>query len=145
MKNFYTCLKANLLLPVMAAALLIFLGACGASAQEPAIPHSAGIHSWFENGTGGHYVAPVIEGSTQPLASGSRLATVLSDTNCTPDAQGLSHCHNGIGFDDGSQITIVDNHQMSRHRCLRPGERVRVSLLKSGWITLQTGISGQTP
>lgn len=143
MESIYIRCNTRHPLHIATAALLIFISACGASAQEPTIPHSAGIHSWFENGTGGHYVAPVIEGSTRALAVGSRIGTVLTDTNCTPDDRGLSHCHNGIGFDDGSQITIVDNHQMSRHRCLRPGERVRVSLLEGRWITLQTGIEGK--
>jgi len=142
MNSAYTRFKTCHPLHVAAMALLIFVSACGASAQEPTIPHSAGIHSWFENGTGGHYVAPVIEGSIEALATGSRVGTVLTDTNCTPDSQGLSHCHNGIGFDDGSRITIVDNHQMSSHRCLRPGEHVRISLLEGRWITLQTGING---
>lgn len=139
MKSFYTRLRPRHLLHIAAAALLISISACGASAQDSSIPRGAGIQSWFENGTGGHYVAPVIDGSVQLLASGSRFGTVLTDTNCTPDPQGLSHCHNSIGFDDGSQITVVDNHQMSSHRCLRPGERVRVSLLEGRWITLQTG------
>ena len=131
--------RARHLLPVAAAALTILAVGCGTGAREPGIPHHAGIQSWYDNGAGGHYVAPVIAGSVQSLASGSRIGTVLTDTDCTPDAQGLSHCHNGIGFDDGSRITIQDNHQMSRHRCLRPGERVRVSLLEGQWVTLQTG------
>lgn len=131
--------KARCLPALAAAGLLFAVGACGAGAQEPAIPSGAGIHSWYENGTGGRYVAPVIAGSTQVLAPGSHVGTVLTDTNCTPDARGLSHCHNSIAFDDGSQITVQDNHQMSRHRCLRPGEQVRVSLFKGRWVTLQTG------
>ena len=132
--------KVSRLLTVTAAVLLVTVVACSTNAREPAIPSGAGIHSWYENGTGGHYVAPVIEGSAQLLASGSRIGLVLTDTHCTPDAQGLSHCHNSIEFSDGSRITITDNHQMSRHRCLRPGERVRVMLFKGQWVTLQTGI-----
>lgn len=140
MKIFPTHLKARHLLPAAAAALLVTVSACGAGARGTAIPASVGIQSWYGNGTGGHYVAPVIDGSTKLLESGSRIGMVLTDTNCTPDAQGLSHCHNSIAFGDGSRITIQDNHQMSRHRCLRPGERVRVTLLKEKWVTLQTGI-----
>lgn len=135
-----TRFKARHLLIVTATALMATAVACSANAQEPAIPSGAGIQSWFENGTGGHYIAPVIEGTTQALASGSRIGVVLTDTNCTPDSRGLSHCHNGIEFSDGSRITIMDNHQMSRHRCLRPGERVRVKLFKEQWVTLQTGV-----
>ncbi len=131
--------KAGRLLFFAATGLLLAVGACGAGAQEPAIPPGAGIQSWYENGTGGRYVAPIIVGTTQSLAPGGQVGTVLTDTNCTPDAQGLSHCHNSIKFGDGSRITIMDNHQMSRHRCLRPGEQVRVSLFKGRWVRLQTG------
>ena len=141
MTIFRTTLKPRRLLPIAAAVLLASVAACNAGpAGTATIPAGAGIHSWFENGTGGHYVAPVMAGSTRSLASGSRIGLVLTDTHCTPDAAGLSHCHNGIQFNDGSRITIRDNHQMSRHRCLRPGERVRVTRLKEGWVTLQIGI-----
>ena len=140
MTIFHAILKPRHLLPVVAATLMASVTACNAGPAGTAIPAGAGIQSWYENGTGGHYVAPVIAGSMESLGSGSRVGTVLTDTNCSPDARGLSHCHNGIAFDDGSRITITDNHQMSRHRCLRPGERVRVSLLKGRWVTLQTGI-----
>lgn len=140
MSMFHTRFKANRLLPLAAVGLLVAVSACGANAQEPAIPPGSSIHSWYANGTDGHYIAPVINGSMQSLAPGSRVGTVLTDTNCTPDAHGLSHCHNSIAFGDGSQITIQDNHQMSRHRCLRPGEQVRVSLFKGRWVTVQTGL-----
>ncbi len=132
--------KARPILVVAATVLLATVAACGAKAQDPTIPSGAAIHSWYENGNGGHYIAPVIAGSTQSLASGSRIGRVLTDTNCTPDARGLSHCHNSIEFSDGSRITIRDNHQMRRHRCLRPGELVRVKFFKDQWVTLQTGI-----
>lgn len=122
-------------LPVAAAAALLALGAC---AKEPTIPPGAGIQSWYENGTGGRYVAPVITGSPSELGGGARSGTVLSDTDCTPDAQGLSHCHNGVAFDGGGEITIMDSHQMSRHRCLRPGERVRVHRLTGRWVVVET-------
>lgn len=135
-----TRFNARHLLAVTATALLATVVACRASAQEPPIPSAAGIHFWYENGTAGHYIAPVIAGSAQTLASGSRIGLVLTDTHCTPDAQGLSHCHNSIEFSDGSGITIMGNHQMSRHRCLRPGDRVRVKLFRGQWVRLQTGI-----
>lgn len=140
MNLFRSRLDTRLLLPVAAALLFTALAACAADSQQPAIPPTAGIHSWYENGSGGRYVAPVIAGSVRALASGGRIGVVLSDTDCTPDAQGLSHCRNGIAFADGTRITIVDHHQMSRFRCLRPGERVRVSLLEGKWVRLQTGV-----
>ena len=128
--------KASLLIPL--SALLLALTACTSAAQEPPMPRSAGLHSWYENGTGGRYVMLVIQGSVKSLALGSRAGTVLTDANCAPDSQGLNHCHNIIRFRDGSQITIQNNHQMMRHRCLQPGETVRVSRLAGRWVTIQT-------
>lgn len=140
MNIFRTVFKARHILSVAAISMLVIASACSNGDRQYTMPPGAGIHSWYENGAGGHYVAPIIAGSGQILASGSRIGTVLTDTNCAPDARGLSHCHNSISFGNGSQITIMDNHQMSHHRCLRPGERVRVSLLAKHWVTLQTGI-----
>ena len=120
---------------VATAVLLLGLAAAAGGVQEPAIPPGAGIQSWHENGAGGRYIVRVTEGSV----SGSHVATVLTDENCTPDRMGLSHCRNAVRLDDGSQLTIQNNHQMSRHRCLESGEKVRVTELAGRWVTLQIG------
>jgi len=67
---------------------------------------------------------------------------VLSDTNCEPDAQGLNHCRNGIRLADGSTISVIDNHMMSRYRCLRPGETVSLTTLGSSWVVALTADIG---
>ncbi len=125
-----------------ALALLLasfLIAACSAAPQEPAIPDGAGFSSWFDNGAHGHYVLEVIEGKIPPMLESDTAARVMTDSNCAPDAAGLNHCHNIIRFEDGREITLVNNHQMSVHRCLRPGETVHVSVLAPGWITLQIG------
>lgn len=124
-------------LAVLLASLM--LGVSGAGASEPAIPAGASLHTWFDNGTNGHYVLNVIEGHVPFMLKAGTVATVMTDSNCAPDAEGLNHCHNVIRFANGSEITVVNNHQMSAHRCLRPGETVRINLLAQGWITLQIG------
>jgi hypothetical protein len=53
-------------------------------------------------------------------------AVVLSDTDCTPDARGLSHCTNELLLADGERISVRDNHDMRRYPCLTPGETVEV-------------------
>jgi hypothetical protein len=54
------------------------------------------------------------------------MATVLSDANCEPDAQGVSHCLNSLRLDDGDEVTVRHNHKMTEVPCLSPGERVFV-------------------
>lgn len=122
----------------MVLAGLLVIAACSSGSQEPGIPAGAGFTTWFQNGAQGRYVVPVVEG-TLPAAVGHGMwGRVLTDSNCTPDAEGLNHCHNIIELIDGSRVAVVNNHQMIRHRCLKPGERVWVSLLKGHWITVLT-------
>jgi hypothetical protein len=51
-------------------------------------------------------------------------ATVLSDTRCNPDANGVSHCVNRMRLADGSVITVQHDHRMMSMPCLSPGEHV---------------------
>ncbi len=115
------------------AALLAAAPAASAATVEPAIPRGAMFSSWRDNGAGGNYVLQLVQGHA--LARGTTLhGVVTSDLTCTPDEQGLSHCHNGIDLADGTHITVVDNHAMSIHPCLKPGEQIVVSGLNSTWV-----------
>lgn len=127
--------KRSLLMTALFAALVIAAG-CSRAGAEPALPHNAGIQSWFENGAGGRYVVPVISGRAGDV-TGAMQGVVLTDSDCTPDAQGLSHCHNFIGLENGTRIQIQNNHKMSLHRCLRPGETVLVQPMHDSWVTVQ--------
>ncbi len=135
------CRIIKVLKTVTAASVLVvglLLTACGTSVAEPAIPQAAGINSWYENGSGGRYVVSIMEGQLPATNRHAMAATVLTDSDCAPDAQGLNHCHNIIQFNDGTRISVIDNHQMSRHRCLKPGEQVKVSAMGPDWATVQT-------
>jgi len=96
------------------------------------------LASWQHNGEDGRYYAPLIEGATPRQAT---LGTVRTDTDCTPDAQGLSHCHNVIELLSGDTITIQDDHDMRVNRCLDPGEVVTVTPIAPGWVKLHTRLS----
>jgi hypothetical protein len=122
---------------IMLAGLWV-LAACSSGPPEPAIPAEAGFSSWFDNGADGRYVLPVIGGALPAAVRDGMWGRVLTDSDCAPDAAGLNHCHNIIELSDGSRITVTNNHQMTRHRCLKPGETVRVGLLKDNWITVHT-------
>lgn len=53
-------------------------------------------------------------------------ATVLTDEQCEPDSQGISHCLNRLRLPDGSEIQVRHPHNMDAVPCLAPGENVRL-------------------
>jgi hypothetical protein len=115
------------------AAVLLLPDRQGTASAEPAIPPGVSLTSWFENGKGGQHVLQIAEGNAPP--AGVRVAgTVATDTNCDPDAQGLSHCHNRIDLGNGSSITVIHTHTMSRHPCLTPGQRLSITRLNANWV-----------
>jgi len=119
-------------LVVVGAAALVSCSA-NTSSEKPPIPTGASISSWHDNGAGGRYLLQVAQG--RALAAGEKVVGVVrSDTDCEPDAQGLNHCHNTIELRDGRSIDVVDNHQMSRNRCLRPGEQIALTGVSSSWL-----------
>ncbi|QSO48719.1 hypothetical protein [Alicyclobacillus mengziensis] len=87
--------------------------------------------NWQENGAGGQRYVQVIQGSL--TATGG---TVKTDTDCTADSAGLSHCHNVIELDNRSQITVIDTHNMSKNPCLNPGERVNLQPVSQSFVKL---------
>lgn len=52
-------------------------------------------------------------------------ARVLTDEDCMPDENGISHCLNRIAV-GRTEITVRHDHDMRTQPCLRPGELVRV-------------------
>lgn len=61
-------------------------------------------------------------------ASVTRL-TVLTDENCQPDAEGVSHCRNRVQFETATgikQATLRHHHRMAEEPCLTPGQNVDV-------------------
>jgi len=117
---------------LLSAAVMLSYEAFAGTTQPP-IPPGARIGSWYDNGHGGQYVLQVIQG--QNPAPGSRFTGIVkSDANCEPDAQGLNHCHNAIELSSGRQVTVVNNHQMMRNRCLAPGDRISFIALTPSWL-----------
>jgi uncharacterized membrane protein len=72
---------------------------------------------------GGPLSASYLSGT---MPAGPMMATVLSDANCAPDADGVSHCLNRLRLDSGTELTVRHNHRMTEVPCLAPGERVLV-------------------
>lgn len=94
----------------LGATVVVSIAGLPAAADE-SIPAGANIKSWSENGKNGENVLRVVEG-TFP-ANGSPISGVVkTDTNCEPDAAGLSHCRNRIALATGGEIEVVHNHAM---------------------------------
>jgi hypothetical protein len=127
----------------IAAVAFLFLYGQEPASAGPTIPSGFNLASWYENGHGGEYLLQIAEGELPPV--GVRVSGVVtSDTDCDPDAQGLSHCHNGIDLANGSTITVIDTHMMSRYRCLQPGEAVSVTRFNDSWVVAVTRQTGST-
>jgi len=121
---------------VLAAATFARRSHAGAAAagNAAALPKGAPISRWADSGRDGLYLLQVVSGPT-PARGAQIEGTVTSDTNCAPDAQGLSHCRNGIELGSGVRLEIVDTHAMMQQPCLVPGQRVVISGFAPHWIT----------
>lgn len=118
-------------LVVAAAVLLAYKG--HARAHEPYIPPGAHLASWRDNGRDGRYVLQIAQGPA--LDAGEPVAGIVSsDTDCEADDRGLSHCGNTLELPGGARVVVIDTHQMSRYRCLSPGDRISLSAISPGWV-----------
>lgn len=85
--------------------------------RDETMPHMSGVDEYL--------MTSLLDG-TIPADQSS--ATVLTDENCAPDPQGISHCRNTLDF-GGQQLTVQHHHKMSTTPCLTPGEKVQVLTL----------------
>lgn len=60
---------------------------------------------------------------TGEIPAGASEAEVLSDSNCAPDADGISHCLNDLRIGN-VVVTVQHHHDMTAVPCLSPGETV---------------------
>lgn len=70
----------------------------------------------------GPVVVQLVSGAIPADVAG---VTVLTDENCQPDQDGVSHCLNRIQFtsSQGSgEATVQHHHRMAEESCLTPGE-----------------------
>ena len=63
---------------------------------------------------------------TGRLPRGVVEATVITDEDCAPDADGVSHCRNALRLRNGKTIEVRHPHRMRDVPCMTPGETVRV-------------------
>lgn len=96
------------------------------SHQRPAVMRSLAVTTTAEPAPSGHpdhMRALLLDGR---LPARSTTATVLSDEDCAPDAEGVSHCRNRLRLASGKRIEVRHPHRMHEVPCMTPGERVRV-------------------
>jgi len=79
------------------------------------------------NGARGLELVYLTKGQMPPKAT---TATVVTDTDCAADRNGISHCSNILRLASGRRITVRHDHSMMNDPCLSPGERVRVRSLR---------------
>jgi hypothetical protein len=128
---------AAALLRVGVALIAALLGLAGYAqrASDPAA--SQAPHFWSDPGLrtivvaapaerlapkSGNLLANLVVGE---LPGGATQATVVTDSNCAPDANGISHCLNDLKI-GAAHITVQHHHDMSKVPCLTPGEKVNL-------------------
>jgi hypothetical protein len=79
------------------------------------------------NGIGGLELVYLTKGRMPARAT---TATVVTDTNCAADRNGISHCTNILRLASRRPITVRHDHSMMNDPCLTPGERVRIKFLR---------------
>ena len=121
------------LLAVVALGAAVYTGGVQAQGGQAPIPAGATIKSWQDNGAEGRYVLQLIKGKL-PKTVKPITGIVTSDTDCDADAQGLSHCHNIVKLADGTEITVIDSHNMHRNRCLGSGDQLAITSLGKTWV-----------
>ena len=128
---------ASVLSAVGAFAIGLFVVYEGGTSSQSDPLKAASLASWSDNGRDGRHLLQIVDGSV-PAAGTTVVGVVVSDTLCQPDAQGFSHCRNGIELADGKRMTVIDTHQMSRYPCLEPGQRLSLSRIDRTWIVAQS-------
>ena len=104
----------------------------GAEALPPALrARACGPRAGCANGEASLSLVSFVGGDRPPASS---LATVLTDTNCDPDAYGTSHCLNALRLADGRSLVVRHSHSMHMFPCLAPGDTVKL-LTVEGFAT----------
>lgn len=102
------------------------------TAADEVVSDGVGLGAWAENGRDGRIVLQLVKGDA-PAPGANLSGVVTTDTNCDPDAQGLSHCHNVIAFADGRSLEFIHTHAIADHPCLATQQRVILAMLGPGW------------
>lgn len=122
----------GLVITVAAVALLVGAGDDAVKPGATAVPHfqtatlrQVVITTDAQVSRGQGPVLVQMAGGTIP--AGVTQLTVLTDENCAPDAEGVSHCLNRVRFTSPQgtgEAMLRHHHRMAEEPCLAPGETV---------------------
>ncbi|WDL96623.1 hypothetical protein [Alicyclobacillus sp. ALC3] len=87
------------------------------------------VVNWQTNGVHHERFVQIVRGTLSTEETG----VIKTDTNCTPDALGLSHCQNILALPHNKTLVVTDIHNMQNYRCLKVGETVIVKPVNSNW------------
>ena len=115
---------------MMIALLTVALSSCGSGSAQRSAP--TGLRTVLVFDTASEPSASQPGSTLRTRLVGGRApadettATVLTDEDCAPDTQGISHCLNKLELANGSRISVRHPHDMHQIPCLAPGEQVNV-------------------
>lgn len=89
--------------------------------------------NWQKNGKDG-YIVKMTNGNISSPVKGK----VLTDANCDPDSQGLSHCEVTVALQTGEQIEFVITHNMMNYPCLDLESTIEISPLENDYVKVTT-------
>jgi hypothetical protein len=133
MKRFTFPFLSMLALASFALAIVFSAQGSGVTSDPTPVPHfsDADVRIEFTDG-------PVVSRNQDPvyveLESGVipedvSVLTVLTDEDCMPDADGVSHCLNRVEYAtaSGAQYAALrHHHKMSEEPCLAPGQTLEI-------------------
>jgi hypothetical protein len=128
--------NARVLLPLLLTLAAVgiswmLLGRSGPSSQPvtehpvavPAATRTVTVSATMPSpSTAPHQLSAMLEEGVMPDTR--TMAEVMSDTQCTPDAQMISRCRNEVRLSDGTTLVLRHPHDMRDIPCLAPGEIV---------------------
>jgi hypothetical protein len=133
MKRFTFPFLSMLALASFTLAIVFSVQSSGVTSDPTPVPHfsDADVRIEFTDG-------PVVSRNQDPvyveLESGVipedvSVLTVLTDEDCMPDADGVSHCLNRVEYAtaSGAQYAALrHHHKMSEEPCLAPGQTLEI-------------------
>jgi hypothetical protein len=130
----WTSLIARLTAAFAVAVLVFGLAACGSG--DTSSSSTAGVHAIpvdvartvvvFDREPAPSPAPTTLHAGLEEgqLPNGPVMATVLTDEDCAPDSQGISHCRNEVQLASGQIVVLRHPHNMQVVPCLAPGEEI---------------------
>jgi hypothetical protein len=132
--SFRTCVTVFLVAAAVVAVVAIrVVTGSGSAGNDPVIPHfgdaDVRIRITADAQVSRGQDPMLVQLESGEIPAGVTHLTVLTDENCQPDADGVSHCRNRAQFstlDGEREIVLRHHHRMAEEPCLAPGQVVEL-------------------